>query len=258
MQQEITLEEWAGANWLTLALVFTDIVGSTKQSTDMGDRAWSEVRRAHFAQARRLIEQCGGVEIKTAGDSFFVAFRTAIEAFDFAICLRDDTGHPKVNIRVGVHVGAVRLEDDDAHGNNVNFTKRIMDQAKNGGITLSRDAKSQVDFERASQHSGIRFRTYTATLSGFDGSHDVWLAKTPQMQEELRQELVARTKAHRETSRLKPLPPAPTSMTRSIEEALRPSVTRRNYLPDFTAKDEFSTRLSDLYGSDKKDTDKRS
>ncbi len=46
-----TLQEWAGAgpaSMTTLALVFTDIVGSTELATQNGDKKWIEILMKHF------------------------------------------------------------------------------------------------------------------------------------------------------------------------------------------------------------------
>src|SRR5271154_6908263 len=48
------LIEWAGGARVTLAIVFTDIVGSTALGVQLGDAAMKEVRRAHFAYSETL------------------------------------------------------------------------------------------------------------------------------------------------------------------------------------------------------------
>ena len=70
-----SFQDWAGGEQVTLAIVFTDVVGSTALGEEIRDEAMNEVRRAHFAQSRRLIGQFQGREIKTIGDSFMAAFK---------------------------------------------------------------------------------------------------------------------------------------------------------------------------------------
>lgn len=181
----MTIQEWlrADTEHVMLAILFTDIVGSTALQRELGDQAYSAVRRAHFAQARRFIAAFHGYEVKTIGDSFYVVFRTAIEAFDFAIDLYTDTGHDRVKLRIGIHVGAVYIEEGkDVYGNAVNYTKRVMDTAKEGGIVLSQDAMRQVEFEKAPQHQGIMYVQLEQGLQGFEGNHRLYIAarKRPQ------------------------------------------------------------------------------
>jgi class 3 adenylate cyclase len=73
----LELQDWAGGEQVTLAIVFTDVVGSTALGEDIRDETMNEVRRAHFAQSRRLTGQFQGREIKTIGDSLMAAFRSA-------------------------------------------------------------------------------------------------------------------------------------------------------------------------------------
>jgi len=53
---------WAGDERVTLAIVFTDVVGSTQLAEELKDAGMAEVRRAHFAQSRKMIQQFKGRE----------------------------------------------------------------------------------------------------------------------------------------------------------------------------------------------------
>lgn len=87
-----TLQEWAGAERVTLVVAFTDILGSTRLGNRLGSEKLTVVRDAHFRQARRLLEANAGYEIKTIGDAFMVAFHTALDALNFSLSLHDSTG----------------------------------------------------------------------------------------------------------------------------------------------------------------------
>ena len=76
-----------------------------------GKTELNEVRRAHFAQSRKLIVQFQGREIKTIGDSFMAAFRCADSALDYALALQRETGHPRVRVRAGIHIGPIHVEE---------------------------------------------------------------------------------------------------------------------------------------------------
>jgi class 3 adenylate cyclase len=58
-----TLGEWARDDLVTLAIVFTDIVGSTALGRALGDEQMNSVRRAHFGRSRALLAQHAGREI---------------------------------------------------------------------------------------------------------------------------------------------------------------------------------------------------
>ena len=52
-----SFHDWAGGARVTLAIVFTDVVGSTALSESIREEAMGQVRRAHFAQSRKLTDR---------------------------------------------------------------------------------------------------------------------------------------------------------------------------------------------------------
>src|SRR6516165_8695769 len=92
----------------TVTFLFTDIEGSTKLLQRLGE---------HYAQtlweSQRLLRQAwaehGGVEVDTQGDSFFVAFSSAVDAVvAAAAATRALAAHPwpegtVVRVRMGLH-----------------------------------------------------------------------------------------------------------------------------------------------------------
>ncbi len=52
-----------------LAMLFTDIVGSTERAADLRNDAWQALRRQHNAVVRRELRRFGGSEVNTAGGS---------------------------------------------------------------------------------------------------------------------------------------------------------------------------------------------
>jgi class 3 adenylate cyclase len=110
-----SLEHWVGTSKI-LALVFTDVVESTALGRALGDERWMQVLRKHFAKARSLMSSDKCYEIKMIGDSFMVAFRSAIDAVDFAVAFHADTGDKCVRIRAGIHVGPIRVFENDLFG----------------------------------------------------------------------------------------------------------------------------------------------
>ena len=61
----------------TLTIVFSDIEQSTRRGDALGDEAWLELLRFHNSLVRRHVERNGGVEIKSQGDGFMLAFSSA-------------------------------------------------------------------------------------------------------------------------------------------------------------------------------------
>jgi class 3 adenylate cyclase len=170
-----TLQEWAGASRI-VALVFTDIIDSTTLGNQLGDEQWIELLLKHFLQGRNLINKHGGFEIKIIGDAFMAAFRTAVNALDFALEFQDNTGDKRIMIRIGIHVGPVRIIENDIFGMMVNYTKRVESQAEDNPVTmLSNEAKSHIDYEKATRHSDLEFIPKEVRLKGFAEPQKLWI-----------------------------------------------------------------------------------
>jgi class 3 adenylate cyclase/GTPase SAR1 family protein len=167
--------EWARAERVTLAIVFTDVVGSTAMGEELKDDRMNEVRRAHFAQSRKLIEQHNGREIKTIGDSFMAAFRSVEKALDYAIALQDNPGHSQVQIRAGIHIGSMQVEKDDVFGGAVNFAARVVSAIKEAEIWLSDRAKTDLDSLGARQHAQLKWERHDdVEMKGFSSTATLW------------------------------------------------------------------------------------
>ena len=170
-----SFKAWAGGERVTLAIVFTDVVGSTALGHEVGDAEMNDVRRAHFAQGQKLLGQHNGREIKTIGDSFMVAFKSVEEALDFALALQSKPGHPKIQVRAGIHVGAMQVEGNDVFGGTVNFAARVVGAIKDAEIWLSERAKEDIVALKASRHSGLNWQQQNAVvMKGFPGTFTLW------------------------------------------------------------------------------------
>ncbi|MDB5391325.1 MAG: hypothetical protein JWM11_6971 [Planctomycetaceae bacterium] len=166
---------WAGDDRVTLAIVFTDIADSTALGELLKDQRMQEVRRAHFAQSRRLIEQYRGYEIKTIGDSVMAAFRSVEKAFDYARTLQDDPGHGQLQIRAGIHIGAMQIEEEDVFGGAVNFAARVVKSITGAEIWLSDQAKLDLDKSGARQYVGLKWNQHVGIqMKGFEGVFTLW------------------------------------------------------------------------------------
>jgi class 3 adenylate cyclase/tetratricopeptide (TPR) repeat protein len=129
----------------TVTILFTDIVDSTRAAERIGDRRWLEVLRAHNALVRAELARHGGVEVKSRGDGFMLAFAGARRAVQCAaaiqraladgpIALDDESA---VEVRIGVHTGEALQAEHDLFGRHVNLAARIADQAAGGEVLVS-------------------------------------------------------------------------------------------------------------------------
>ena len=120
-----------------VTFLFSDIEGSTSLARDRADR-WPDALDAHNAIVRQAVTQHGGVEVKSTGDGFFLAFAAPDQATT-AACeiqrrLRSMPDDVKVSCRMGLHTGAVAVADGDYVGLAVHEAARVADVASGGQI----------------------------------------------------------------------------------------------------------------------------
>ncbi|MBA2565177.1 MAG: adenylate/guanylate cyclase domain-containing protein, partial [Gemmatimonadetes bacterium] len=140
-----------------LAMLFTDIVGSTERAADLRNDAWQELRRRHNAIVRRELRRFSGSEVNTAGDSFFATFEEPEQAIRCAASIRGELRALGLEIRSGVHIGKVESEGRDVGGLGVHVGARVGAQAAAGEILVSGAvhealAGSQLDFTDRGAH----------------------------------------------------------------------------------------------------------
>jgi predicted ATPase/class 3 adenylate cyclase len=126
----------------TVTFLFTDIEGSTRLLQELGD-GYVAVRNEHSEIIRRAVDEGGGVEISTEGDSFFVAFSSPIAAFRAAVAAQRELasrtwshGAP-VRVRMGLHTGEGIPDGHDYVGIDVNRAARIAAAGHGGQVILS-------------------------------------------------------------------------------------------------------------------------
>ena len=133
----------AGGCFLTtenVAILFTDVVGSTELSQRLSPEAADEVRRGHFSILRQAIAEAGGTEVKNLGDGLMVVFGSASAALACAVAMqqgveRDNRGREhSVGLRVGLSGGEVTREDDDYFGDPVVEAARLCAICESGQI----------------------------------------------------------------------------------------------------------------------------
>jgi len=132
-----------------LALLMTDIVGSTERVVALGDERWSALLDTYRAAVRHELARFGGHEVDTAGDGFFATFDHAAQAVRCALALRKSLRALGLDSRVGLHAGECELRGERVSGLNVVVTARIMATAGANEIVTSsalRDLVSSVGF----------------------------------------------------------------------------------------------------------------
>ena len=130
---------------IELAILFADVVGSTRLYDLMGDLRARDMVAICIEVMRSATEQRQGTVIKTMGDEVMATFPTADAALNAAAQMQQQIsshaqlkveGQP-VAIRIGCHFGPVMLENRDVFGAAVHTANRMTSQAKAGQIVTT-------------------------------------------------------------------------------------------------------------------------
>lgn len=133
-----------------VAILFSDIEGSTAKNDELGDRAWVRVLRAHDRILRNHIERRDGTVVKTQGDGFMVAFSSAESATRCAVDVQRSLdrgramGKAAITVRVGIHYGSVVHRENDIFGRNVALAARVAALADGAQILVSEPVAERI------------------------------------------------------------------------------------------------------------------
>src|SRR5690349_19832200 len=113
-----------------VALLFTDIEGSTALAHELGDD-YVDLLAQHNRIVRDAIGRFTGVEARNEGDAFFAAFERTADAVNAALEMQRalashawEHGRP-VRVRMGLHAGPVIRLLHDFAGLNVHLASRV-------------------------------------------------------------------------------------------------------------------------------------
>lgn len=162
-----------------IALLFSDLKGSTRLYEGLGDApAYSRVSR-HFDFIRQAVSRGNGSIIKTMGDGVMCAFHRIDDALAAAIglqqevtawCMKQDIEPPLV-LKVGVHRGpAIAMTANgrlDYFGRTVNLAARIADCSCGGDVVMLRQVLDEADRSLIDGH-GLTTESFTTRLRGID------------------------------------------------------------------------------------------
>lgn len=134
----------------TIALLFTDIEGSTRLATKLGPD-WRGVLADHHTLIGGAIAAEGGYVDGTEGDAFFATFMDARAAARAAVnalqALRRHSWPPEVGelkVRMGLHVGFVERAETGYVGLEVHRAARVSTAAHGGQLLLTTSARELV------------------------------------------------------------------------------------------------------------------
>ena len=131
-----------------VAIVFTDLQGSTKLYDALGDATAFHLVRDHFAFLSERVERHNGFIVKTGGDAVMAAFHDPADAVRAVLSIQDEVADFNrgrsdggVILKVGLHLGSCIAVTAggvlDYFGSAVNTASRLEHQCQGGEVIVS-------------------------------------------------------------------------------------------------------------------------
>ena len=134
------------------AILAGDVVGYSRLmgADKEGTLSRLNAHRREFLEPK--IADHRGRIVKRTGDGILIEFASAVDAARCAVEIQHgmiERNAPvpqdkRIELRIGIHVGDVIIEDSDIFGDGVNIAARLEGIAQPGGICISDDAYRQV------------------------------------------------------------------------------------------------------------------
>lgn len=131
-----------------VALLFTDLTGSTALYAREGDARAFRLVLDHFDVLREVVERWGGTVVKTIGDAVMAAFPSDLDAVRAAWAAlqglekfrSSDPSRQRITLKLGVHAGPCYVVTAngtlDYFGQTVNVAARLQGEARPGELVL--------------------------------------------------------------------------------------------------------------------------
>ena len=145
--------------WITrlmqrkLAAIFAaDVVGYSRLVTEDEAGTLEALRARRKNVLEPLVARHRGRIFKLMGDGVFVEFASAVSAVECAVELQKGMAESNagdapgllLQLRVGINLGEVVVEDGDLYGDGVNLAMRLQELAEPGGICVSAKVHAEV------------------------------------------------------------------------------------------------------------------
>jgi adenylate cyclase len=144
-----------------VAVMFSDIVDSTRLTEEVGDEEWTGVVARYREFVRAAFAARGGEEVGTQGDGFLAQFPNPTDAVLCAVDMQRDiegvaAAGLGLQLRIGVHAGEAVHDDGDLIGRVVNLAARVTGEADPGEILVTEPVADYVGGQLELRDRGLR------------------------------------------------------------------------------------------------------
>ncbi len=168
------------------AILFTDIKGSTQMYSDLGDAKAFALVREHFRLLFSVIDEFGGVPVKTIGDAIMGVFYSRKVALECTLEAQkrlqtyygEKDKENKIEVKMGIHTGTtivVTLNDRvDYFGNTVNTAARIQSVANPQEVVVSEHVLDFEGYEDVLKKYDVKVKKDKTPFKGLEGKHTIY------------------------------------------------------------------------------------
>lgn len=133
----------------SIAILFTDLKGSTVFYNEKGDTFAYKIVGDHFDVLFNEIEEYNGAIVKTIGDAIMAVFLNPLDAVNYSLCIQKkinqlnlEYGKDWLRLKIGIHYGpalVVNMNDKlDYFGATVNLAARTEGQCLGNDIVITK------------------------------------------------------------------------------------------------------------------------
>jgi TolB-like protein/class 3 adenylate cyclase/Tfp pilus assembly protein PilF len=134
------------------AILAADVVGYSRLMEQDEATTFERLRGHRRELFQPEIARYNGRIFKLMGDGLMAEFGSVVDAVECAVALQRgmaerNAGAPegqRIDVRIGVNLGDVIIEDQDRHGDGINIAARLQALAEPGGICVSRTVYNHV------------------------------------------------------------------------------------------------------------------
>src|SRR6202166_1095041 len=134
------------------AILAADVAGYSRLMGADEERTLANLKSVRRALVDPTIAAHRGRIVKTTGDGMLVEFASAVDAARCAVEVQrgmaaqnaDVAQETRIELRIGIHVGDIIIDDNDIFGDGVNIAARLEGIAEPGGVCISDDAQRQI------------------------------------------------------------------------------------------------------------------
>jgi adenylate cyclase len=134
------------------AVLAADVAGYSRLMGADEEGTLARLKAVRKALVDPTIAAHRGRIVKTTGDGMLVEFASAVDAVRGAVEVQRGMAdqnvsvpqNQRIELRIGIHVGDIIIDDNDIFGDGVNVAARLEGIAEPGGVCMSNDAYRQV------------------------------------------------------------------------------------------------------------------